>query len=84
MTYLLGGEDTDPRAPYLDTTCAAEAQGASRRERGERYFRYLQLLIGEEIGRHHQLQIVPGVGHDHARMFGSPCGLRLLLGDARC
>lgn len=84
VTYLLGGEDTDPRAPYLDTTCAAQSQGASRRERGERYLRYLQLLVGPEVGRHQQLHIVPGVGHDHARMFGSPCGLRQLFGEGRC
>jgi hypothetical protein len=84
VTYLLGGEDTDPRAPYLDTTCAAAAQGASRRERGERYARYLQLLLGAKIGRRHRHYIVPGVGHDHAGIFGSPCGLRQLYGDGRC
>lgn len=84
VTYLLGGEDTDPRAPYLDTTCAAAAQGASRRERGERYARYLQLLLGAEIGQRHRHYIVPGVGHDHAGIFGSPCGLRQLYGDGPC
>lgn len=84
VTYLLGGEDTDPRAPYLDTTCAAAAQGASRRERGERYARYLQLLLGAEIGQRHRHYIVAGVGHDHAGLFGSPCGLRQLYGDGPC
>ena len=84
VTYLLGGEDTDPRAPHLDTTCAAAAQGASRRERGERYTRYLQLLLGAEIGQRHRHYIVPGVGHDHAGIFGSPCGLRQLYGDGSC
>jgi pimeloyl-ACP methyl ester carboxylesterase len=84
VTYLLGEEDTNPRAPYLDTTCAAAAQGASRRERGERYVRYLQLLLGAEIGQRHRHYIVPGVGHDHAGIFGSPCGLRQLYGDGRC
>lgn len=52
VAYLLGS-DTDPCAPNLDTTCAAAAHGASRRERGERYFHYLQLVIGREVGRHH-------------------------------
>ncbi len=84
VAYLLGGADTDPKAPFLDTTCPAEAQGTSRRERGERFYRYMQLLVGPEAARRQSLHIVPGVGHDHKKMFESPCGLRLLFGDGRC
>lgn len=84
VAYLLGEADSDPNSDSLDKSCAAAAQGATRLERGERYFRYVQALLGPEVRKMHSLHIVPDVGHDHRAMFMSSCGLRLLFGDGRC
>ncbi|WP_397451272.1 alpha/beta hydrolase [Pseudomonas sp. NA-150] len=72
VTYLLGQLDTDPKHPALDTTCAAEAQGAYRLIRGHNFFNYLQQRHPE--GLKHQLVEVPSVGHDGDLMFTSPEG----------
>jgi len=84
VAYLLGEADSDPTSDSLDKACGAMAQGATRLERGQRYFRYVQTLLGPEVLATHSLNIVPGVGHDHRAMFLSPAGLALLFGDGRC
>ena len=84
VAYLLGEADSDPNSDSLDRACGAAAQGATRLERGQRYFRYVQALLGPGVLATHSLHIVPGVGHDHRAMFLSPCGLTLLFGDGRC
>jgi len=84
VAYLLGEADSDPNSDSLDRACGAAAQGATRLERGQRYFRYVQALLGSGVLETHSLHIVPGVGHDHRAMFLSPCGLTLLFGDGRC
>jgi len=80
VTYLLGGDDRDPQSSSLDRTCAAEAQGAFRLERGQRYVRALRLVVGPDAPLRQDLHVVPGVGHDGRAMFTSPCGLRVLFG----
>jgi hypothetical protein len=84
VAYFLGEADADPDSDSMDKSCAAAAQGATRLERGQRYFRYMQALLGPAVLATHSLHIVPGVGHDHRAMFLSPCGLSLLYGDGRC
>lgn len=84
VAYLLGEADSDPNSDSLDKSCAAAAQGPTRLERGRRYFRYIQMLLGPEVLATHSLHVVPGVGHDHREIFLSACGLRLLFGDGRC
>ncbi|WPO46772.1 alpha/beta hydrolase [Pseudomonas sp. S1Bt23] len=74
ITYLLGKQDTDPHHPALDTSCAAEAQGAYRLIRGHNYFNYLKQRHPQ--GLQQQLIEVPGVGHDGDKMFTSPEGRR--------
>ncbi|WP_433476205.1 hypothetical protein ACQPZP_03655 [Spirillospora sp. CA-142024] len=71
VIYLLGEEDADPGAALLEVHPAAEAQGRTRRERGEFYHRYLRHKARRDV---HKLVYVPGVGHDAAAMFGSPQG----------
>lgn len=71
VVYLLGEEDADPGAALLEVHPAAEAQGRTRRERGEIYHRYLRHKAQRDV---HKLVHVPGVGHDAAAMFGSPQG----------
>jgi len=83
VAYLLGEADADPNSDSLDRSCGAMAQGATRLERGRRYFRYVQALLGPEALATHSLHVVPGVGHDHRAMFMSPSGLALLFGDGR-
>jgi len=84
VTYLLGGADVDPHAPFLDRTCAAEAQGASRLERGERYIRALRLIVGT-APFNQVLCVLPGIGHEARVLFSSACGARVLfVGGGGC
>lgn len=80
VAYLLGEADADPNSDSLDKSCGAMAQGATRLERGQRYFRYVQAVLGPAVRSTHSLHVVPGVGHDHRAMFTSPAGLALLFG----
>jgi hypothetical protein len=82
VTYLLGAEDTDPHNASLDTSCGAGAQGATRFVRGQRYFQYVQLLLGPAVLRTQSLHVVPDVGHDGRGMFLSSAG-RAALFDGR-
>ncbi|GJD53229.1 hypothetical protein OPKNFCMD_6001 [Methylobacterium crusticola] len=81
VTYLLGGRDTDPRHPALDTTCMAEAQGPNRLARGQAYVAALRARH-PDLGQ--PLHVVPGIGHDGARMLGSACGLAALFDAPGC
>jgi hypothetical protein len=58
-TYLLGQVDTLPLGGF-DSSCPAMAQGATRRARGEAFFKYLT----EQLGAKHAIQIVPECGHN--------------------
>lgn len=71
VTYLLGEEDNDPGAVLLEVHPAAQAQGRTRRERGERYVEYLAHRAGRPV---HDLVVARGVGHDAAAVFSSPQG----------
>ena len=70
VTVLLGEDDVGSK--NLATAQQAEAQGSNRLDRGRNVFRQ-----AEQSARQHgwpfnwHLAIVPGVGHDAARMFGS-------------
>lgn len=82
VTYLLGGRDTDPRQTALDRSCPAEAQGGNRLARGQAYFHYLQARHPQGLDQ--QFHVVPGVGHDGARMLTSPCALAVIFGVKTC
>ena len=82
VTYLLGTADNDPNHRSIDKSCMAKAGGASRLERGRNYIRYERHLAKTELILNRQAYEVIDVGHDHARMFGSKCGARLLFGLA--
>jgi pimeloyl-ACP methyl ester carboxylesterase len=74
VTYLIGDldqlQDSD-----LDKGCAAQAQGANRRERGINFWNYMRLQYQAE----HKLVMVPRCGHNAACMFGSAAGARVLF-----
>ncbi|RMD99705.1 MAG: hypothetical protein D6814_05085 [Calditrichaeota bacterium] len=84
VIYLLGGQDDDPGAAGLDTRCGAMLQGSTRLERGVVYFHYLQHFFGPEILRYQRRAMVPGVGHDSAKMFASSCGVYFLFDYGAC
>ena len=82
VIYLLGTDDTDPAQVDLDTSCAGEAEGTERLDRGKAYFRYLK-------GRHaqdfrHQLWFVRGVAHVGSRMVESPCAIAAVFEHGNC
>lgn len=82
VVYLLGEADNDPNHPLLDKSCAAEAQGANRYERGMNYLFSLELRHPNLV--RHRIASVWNVGHDAARMFRSPCGLAALFDRPGC
>ncbi|GAB4058758.1 hypothetical protein [Uliginosibacterium sediminicola] len=83
VIYLLGEEDKDPHHPQLDKSCAGEAQGDSRLQRGRYYFAYAAQFPRDAAFKQ-RLFIVPGVAHNSTRMFGSSCGLAALFDEGRC
>jgi pimeloyl-ACP methyl ester carboxylesterase len=58
-TYLFGQVDTLPLGGF-DSSCAAMAQGATRRARGEAFVKY----INEQMGAKQAIQIVSECGHN--------------------
>jgi hypothetical protein len=82
IVYLLGTADNDPAHHQLDRSCAAEAQGATRFDRGTRYFAYLSSrLHGAWTQR---LLEVPGIGHHSSQMLSSACGRAALFDQVGC
>ncbi|CAE6827790.1 alpha/beta hydrolase [Paraburkholderia haematera] len=82
IDYLVGGADDDPQQSALDRSCAAEAQGPQRVARAEAYYRYIQARHPE--GLKQSFHIVPGVGHDGARMLTSVCALSAMFDTQGC
>ena len=80
IVYLLGTADVDPQHPELDRSCAAEAQGATRLERGRAYIDALRAREGGHLA--HRVVEVPGVGHSGRAMFLSVPGVATLFGDS--
>jgi hypothetical protein len=82
VVYLLGEADTDPNAPSLDRTCAAEAQGPTRYARGMNYLFMLEQRHPNLV--RHRILSIWSVGHDAASMFMSACGLAALFDRPGC
>jgi hypothetical protein len=82
VIYLLGTDDTDPAQVDLDTSCAGEAQGPQRLDRGKAYFRYLKARHPE--GWRQQLWFVRGVAHVGSRMVESPCAVAAIFEHGLC
>jgi hypothetical protein len=82
VIYLLGTDDTDPEQVDLDTSCAGEAQGPERLDRGEAYFRYLKSRHPQEFRQ--QLWFVRGVAHVGSRMVESPCAIAAAFDHGKC
>jgi hypothetical protein len=79
VMYLLGTADT-LRDDDLDTSCAADAQGLNRLERGRRFVEeHLPKVYGPDIARTHGLVEVPYVGHTWGGMVKSEQGRNLIF-----
>ncbi len=74
VTYLIGDLDQLQDAD-LDKSCAAQAQGANRRERGINFWNYMRTQYQAE----HKLVMVPRCGHNAACMFDSAAGAKVLF-----
>jgi pimeloyl-ACP methyl ester carboxylesterase len=81
IVYLAGGNDTDPNHRLLDTSCGGEAQGPNRLARMQAF---LADMKRRDPGIKHPMQVIDGVAHNEAHVFGSPCGRAALFGDAVC
>jgi pimeloyl-ACP methyl ester carboxylesterase len=82
VDYLVGGADDDPKQAALDLSCGAEAQGSQRVARAEGYYGYL--LSRHPSGLNQSFHVVPGVGHNGARMLTSECALAAMFGTQGC
>ncbi|WP_232071499.1 alpha/beta hydrolase [Paraburkholderia pallida] len=82
IVYLVGGADDNPASVSLDKSCAGEAQGPQRLARAQGFFRYMQTRHSAELNQ--EFHIVPGVGHDGARMLTSPCAVKTMFDVGSC
>jgi hypothetical protein len=82
VIYLLGTDDTDPAQADLDTSCAGEAEGPERLDRGRSYFRYLKSRHPQDFRQ--QLWFVRGVAHVGSRMVESPCAVAAVFERGNC
>ncbi|WP_241023393.1 alpha/beta hydrolase [Paraburkholderia sp. Ac-20340] len=82
ILYLVGGADRDSLSASLDKSCAAQAQGPQRLARAESFFRYMQSRHPNGLNQH--FHVVPGVGHDGARMLTSHCALKAMFDVGNC
>lgn len=82
VIYLLGTDDTDPAQADLDSSCAGEAEGPERLDRGKSYFRYLESRHPQDFGQ--RLWFVRGVAHVGSRMVESPCAIAAVFEHGDC
>ena len=82
VVYLLGEEDTDPRHPFLDRSCAAMTQGETRFARGMLFMLFMEQRRPNLL--HHRVFPLPGVSHNAARVFATPCGMAALFDRPGC
>jgi poly(3-hydroxybutyrate) depolymerase len=81
VTVLLGARDNDPGHPSLRRTPEAMQQGATRLERGQRFFDTARGYAEQQhIPFNWRQVLVPGVGHDNRLM--APAAVPHLLGEA--
>ncbi len=74
VTYLLGELDTLPLVGF-DSSCAAMAQGRSRRVRGEAWIKYMKARFGAD----QKAVLAPMCGHNARCMYCSDEALPLLF-----
>jgi hypothetical protein len=75
VIYLSGELDV---APQSHDHCPNVLQGNNRNDKARNFFGGLQEYFGRRV---HELHFVPNSGHDHAIMFQSSIGRKLILGE---
>ena len=73
-TYLLSQVDVLPLGGF-DGSCSAMAQGATRRARGEAYFKF----VTEHLGAKHNVVIVPECGHNNRCVYTDDAVLPIIF-----
>lgn len=73
-TFLVGQVDTLPLGGF-DSSCAAMAQGPTRRSRGEAYVKFLN----EQMGATHAIQVVSECGHNDRCIFTTDAVLPVIF-----
>lgn len=80
VRYLVGGRDVDPQHRFLDRSCGAALQGATRLARQLAYVSYEQFLARQwQSPVKHPQQVIPDATHDPARLYRSPLVLGLIF-----
>jgi len=79
ITYLVGSKDNNPNHKSLDKREAAKLQGATRLERAQIYYNYLQFYFGKAITNRQKLYIIQGVGHNSKKLMNSKEGRQALF-----
>lgn len=75
VAYFVGALDNDPNHSLLDKSCPAMLQGLERKNRAELFVEYLYHVYGKRWS----LTVVQNAGHDNAKMFASPEGMKWLF-----
>ncbi len=82
VTYVTGEKIQEDVPP--DASCAAQLQGSDRLTRQSGYNMYLKVTFGDAAEKLHKFMTIPKAGYEPAALFGSPCGMAVLLGDGMC
>jgi len=76
VRYLVGQRDVDPQHRFLDRSCGAALQGATRMARQLAYLGYERFLARRwQIPASHTQQVIPDAAHGAARLYRSPLAL---------
>lgn len=76
VTYLLDADDEDPNRSDLDKSCAGEAEGPNRLQRGVNYFQHLQSR--HSTGFNQRLLLIHAANSSR-RLYASACGMDALF-----
>ena len=68
---------------FLDSSCAAVAQGKDRLSRTQAYQRHIAQSFGQAADGQ-TFKIIKNAGYDPVSIFGSSCGLTAIFGDGMC
>ncbi len=80
VRYLVGARDVDPQHRFLDRSCGAALQGATRMARQLAYLRYEQILAQQwQLPASHLQQVIPDAAHGAPRLYRSPLALELVF-----
>ncbi|MFJ3054642.1 hypothetical protein [Herbaspirillum sp. NPDC087042] len=80
VRYLVGARDIDPQHRFLDRSCGAALQGATRMARQMAYLGYEQFLARQwQIPVSHPQQLIPDAAHGSAKLYRSPLALGLVF-----